>query len=315
MAEEKMIDLGKALAKQSSPLRLRLVFTCVIISILSSNAYSQSDSSGSSFFPLEVGNIWRYQEGPDSSSYYQTKLTRDSAFGTTHYLFYDNSNKPTYKVDSALNVTFSPFVPASAWTKYRLAAKKGDVWTAFIGPYGGRVAARLDSVYWDIVAGSYTEVKGIGYYTQGADTTNFSVWLYSDYLAAGYGFYMNIADAEQSPNDFLVGAFIDGIAYGNVTGVSSQPNNRITLGYKLYPAYPNPFNPSTTISFDLPSRSYVTLKMFDILGREVSTIVSEELQAGNYARQWNAANMDSGVFFYRLQAGTYTETRKLLLLK
>jgi hypothetical protein len=180
MVEEKLIDLGIILGKHSGSLLLMRVFTCAMISILSSNAYSQSDSSGGSFFPFKVGNIWRYQEGPDSSSYYQTKLTRDSVSGATHYLFYDNADKPTYKVDSALNVTYSPFVPASAWTKYRLAAKKGDVWTAFIGPYGGRVAARLDSIYWDIVAGRYTEVKGIGYYTQGSDTTNFSVWLYSD---------------------------------------------------------------------------------------------------------------------------------------
>ncbi len=87
--------------------------------------------------------------------------------------------------------------------------------------------------------------------------------------------------------------------------------------------YPNPFNPTTTISFDLPSRSFVSLKVFDLLGREVSTIVSGELQAGTYTRQWNAANMSSGIYFYRLvakaipsgQAGTFIETKKLLLLK
>jgi hypothetical protein len=57
------------------------------------------------------------------------------------------------------------------------------------------------------------------------------------------------------------------------------------------------------------------LKVYDILGREVSTLVSGEMQAGNYTRQWNAENMPSGVYFYRLQAGTYSETKKLLLLR
>jgi photosystem II stability/assembly factor-like uncharacterized protein len=86
-------------------------------------------------------------------------------------------------------------------------------------------------------------------------------------------------------------------------------------GYTLAQNYPNPFNPTTTISFEIPSLSFVSLKVFDILGREVSTIVSEELQAGTYTRQWNAANMASGVYFYRLHAGTYSQTKQLLLLR
>ncbi len=91
--------------------------------------------------------------------------------------------------------------------------------------------------------------------------------------------------------------------------------NEIPEMYSLTQNYPNPFNPSTTISFDLPSRSYVTLKVFDIIGREVSTIVSGEFQAGSYTRQWNAAKMASGVYFYRLTAGNFVNTKKLLLLK
>lgn len=79
--------------------------------------------------------------------------------------------------------------------------------------------------------------------------------------------------------------------------------------------YPNPFNPTTTISFDIPLRSFVSLKVFDMLGREVSTIISGELGAGTYTWQWDAANMPSGIYFYRLQAGTYGQTKKFILLK
>jgi hypothetical protein len=74
-------------------------------------------------------------------------------------------------------------------------------------------------------------------------------------------------------------------------------------------------NPSTTISFSLPSQSFVSLKIYDVLGREVATIVSEELPAGTYSRQWNAGKMSSGVYFYRLQAGSFTQTKRLVLLK
>jgi hypothetical protein len=85
--------------------------------------------------------------------------------------------------------------------------------------------------------------------------------------------------------------------------------------YVLSQNYPNPFNPSTTISFTLPLRSFVSLKVFDLLGRGVATIVSDELSAGTYTRQWNAANISSGIYFYRLQAGKYVETKRLILLK
>jgi len=83
----------------------------------------------------------------------------------------------------------------------------------------------------------------------------------------------------------------------------------------LHSAYPNPFNPSTTISFNLPSKSYVLLKVFDIMGREVTTLINEELTAGNYHRQWDASNVSSGVYFYRLQCGSFIQTKKLILLR
>jgi hypothetical protein len=89
----------------------------------------------------------------------------------------------------------------------------------------------------------------------------------------------------------------------------------VPLIFALQQNYPNPFNPATTISFTLPSRSYVLLKVFDLIGREITTIFSEEMSAGTYSKRWNADNMSSGIYFYRLQTGTFTETKKLILLK
>jgi outer membrane protein assembly factor BamB len=85
--------------------------------------------------------------------------------------------------------------------------------------------------------------------------------------------------------------------------------------FALAPNFPNPFNPRTTITFSLPSQLLVTLKVFDALGREVSTLVSEELPAGTHTRQWNAADLPSGIYFYRLHAGSFSDTKKLLLVK
>jgi hypothetical protein len=99
--------------------------------------------------------------------------------------------------------------------------------------------------------------------------------------------------------------------------VSVKDNtHQVTLErFKLNQNYPNPFNPSTTVSFSLPSKSFVSLKVFDILGREVATLVSEEMSAGTHVRQWNAEYISSGIYFYRLQAGLFTETKKLILLR
>jgi hypothetical protein len=89
----------------------------------------------------------------------------------------------------------------------------------------------------------------------------------------------------------------------------------VPQAFTLLQNYPNPFNPSTTIAFSLPSQSFVSLKVFDVLGREVATIVSEEMAAGTYSRRWNATKLSSGIYFYRLQAGSNTQMKKLILLK
>jgi photosystem II stability/assembly factor-like uncharacterized protein len=79
--------------------------------------------------------------------------------------------------------------------------------------------------------------------------------------------------------------------------------------------YPNPFNPSTIISFKLPEQTNVELKVYDVLGNEVATLVNELKPAGNYEAEWNASNLPSGVYIYKLRAGTYTQMKKMLLLK
>jgi hypothetical protein len=129
-------------------------------------------------------------------------------------------------------------------------------------------------------------------------------------LLEGYLYYWRV----QAKNMTGVGPWSAAQSFNTVlTGVKEagvQPTE-----YSLSQNYPNPFNPSTTFTFSLAARSFVSLKVFDVMGRDVATIVSENLDAGNYSRQWNAAAMTGGVYFYRLQAGTFTETKSLILLK
>jgi hypothetical protein len=91
--------------------------------------------------------------------------------------------------------------------------------------------------------------------------------------------------------------------------------NEIPEGFALLQNYPNPFNPVTTIEFDLPKSSHVSLKIFNILGEEVATVVSDRLSAGSHSYEWDASNLASGVYLYRLQAGNYVQTRKMILMR
>ncbi|MCE1164965.1 MAG: T9SS type A sorting domain-containing protein [Bacteroidetes bacterium] len=85
--------------------------------------------------------------------------------------------------------------------------------------------------------------------------------------------------------------------------------------YKLYGNYPNPFNPSTVIKFDIPEDTKVSLKIYDISGRELASVKKEFLKAGSYSFEWNASVYSSGVYFYRLQTDRFTDTGKMILIK
>jgi len=83
----------------------------------------------------------------------------------------------------------------------------------------------------------------------------------------------------------------------------------------LYQNYPNPFNPVTKIMYDVSRQSFITIRIYDILGREAAVLVNETKQQGSYEVSWDASNFPSGVYFYELQAGTFTERKKMVLIK
>ena len=85
--------------------------------------------------------------------------------------------------------------------------------------------------------------------------------------------------------------------------------------YTLFQNYPNPFNPTTTINYSIPRTSLVTIKVYDVLGREIETLVNDEKHIGNYKVEFNASKLASGIYFYKMQAGDFSETKKLILLK
>lgn len=107
---------------------------------------------------------------------------------------------------------------------------------------------------------------------------------------------------------------ITGTICGHSIGINPIASE-IPNSYNLYQNFPNPFNPSTKMKFDLPKSSMVTLIIYDILGTELSTLVNEQLKPGTYEVEWDASNSPSGVYFYKLNTTDYAETRKMVLIK
>ena len=104
------------------------------------------------------------------------------------------------------------------------------------------------------------------------------------------------------------------IDYDFITGVNNNVTS-IANDYSLSQNYPNPFNPSTKIAYSIPTNGLVTLKIYNILGKEVQTLVSEVKSAGSYEVSFNAASLSSGVYFYKLESGDFIDTKKMFLLK
>jgi hypothetical protein len=107
------------------------------------------------------------------------------------------------------------------------------------------------------------------------------------------------------------------ITYAQVIGVTG--NHNVPNQFHLYQNYPNPFNPVTKIKFSIPQgtgkEQSVNLKIYDILGREVAVLINQEMRPGSYLVEWNAINFASGIYFYRLEAGQFAETKKMVLVK
>ena len=144
--------------------------------------------------------------------------------------------------------------------------------------------------------------------TKATTGTQYFVQVWSLSIPSGY-------TASPAEDTVTLNANVTGIDFVLAGATGVDESRHPTSMFRLHQNYPNPFNPSTNISFYVPSRSFVSLKVFDILGSEVATLVSEEMPPGEYSRQWNAAGLTSGVYFYRITAGLFSDVKKLVLMK
>jgi len=139
-------------------------------------------------------------------------------------------------------------------------------------------------------------------------------------ISSGLDLEKSIYSFHQDKNGFIYAGSYGGGLYISRDSVTNVNENQINVTeFNLYQNYPNPFNPNTKISWQTPVSSFITLKVYDVLGNEVATLVDEYKPAGKYEVEFNPSssikNLASGIYFYRIQAGSFAQTKKMMVLK
>ncbi|MCS6989000.1 MAG: T9SS type A sorting domain-containing protein [Chloroherpetonaceae bacterium] len=232
-----------------------------------------------------------------------------------------------------LSSTTAPFnVVAPFWDDLFFHAGQSNVTTATLGTAPNRVFVIQ---YNNVGRFPATSAWRLNFQTRFYETTNIIEFVYggttpgtetfsaSIGLKGATGGAGNFVDATtgstttannsiaQFPQRGLMYRLIPGPPGFSGAGVVKTPPKE----FKLEQNYPNPFNPTTTIQFAVPTVSDVTLEVFNVLGQKVATLVNQRMEAGIHSVQFNAANLSSGAYFYRLRAGSFTQTKKMLLVK
>ncbi len=229
-------------------------------------------------------------------------------FDGTNWIEYPIPGYPDYgsrylAIDSIGNVWITTYGKG-------LAKFNGSNWTFYNSSNSGIPSNYLDHITIDQTGNIWLGVGGV---------TKFDGTNWTNYFSSNSGLpdnHINGISTDQNGNKWIATA--NGLAIFNEGGVVSVEENKnifISEGFLISQNYPNPFNPSTKINYQLPVAGNVTLKVYDVLGNEIATLVNEEKPAGSFEIEFKANYLPSGVYFYQLKAGDYVETKKMILLK
>ncbi|MBE2216949.1 MAG: T9SS type A sorting domain-containing protein [Ignavibacteria bacterium] len=295
----------------------------VILTIIISGALTQVftlDTAATKYYPVAVGNVWTYGHfATNGPSYrYQEKITGTIITnGHLYYIFtYNRIGFPQSvsfkRIDSLRNnILIYSANSGCSWlynevTGDSLSARKGD--SSLVGCSS---FYRADTIT--------KSLFGIPRKTKKFSFTYFEGGLTRE-LTREFGFTYEYSSGHTNQSyDYLIGCVIDGTLYGDTSmlvGVN-QINFEVPEKFQLSQNYPNPFNPITKINFAISGTSVAQtfLSVYDALGREVTSLVNQRLNPGTYEVSWDASAYPSGVYYYKLESGSFTETKKMVLLK
>jgi hypothetical protein len=284
-------------------------FVPLFIAVLCQSVCSQFS------YPLDSGNVWEYWDAypPPYVKMYTKTAIRDTTLsnGKTYTLLQrDDHLYPEYqRLDGTTVFQYNAFFEDER-ILFDFSKSVGDTVTVQYGNADSMITTvEHDGIY--PVFGIPRRV--IIYFERGLHVTMFVRY----FVADGIGLIKMIVEAGEGIE--LQGAIIKNITYGMI---SSTPlgSDFLPQKYVLFTNYPNPFNPSTTISYNIPTRSSVSLTVFNSLGQCIATIKEGTHEAGTYVQIFDASTLPSGIYFYRLQATsfagkTFTESKKMLYIR
>ena len=282
-----------------------------LINGISYGGISSDSAVANEYYPLATGNEWFYRAvglpTADSTISRTVRVVGDT-------LFPDGLRYSVLDQEDVMGARLIRTDSASIFYRYggrdqrvfRIDAEIGDTVLINWGPY---LTAKLASIDTAFVLGERVrvltfELEGLGFAIVRlcAKFGPLTEWRYSD-----------PPPPWPEWGKELVGCTIDGARYGHTLDVIEA----LSAGrsFRLHQNYPNPFNPTTRIQFTIVNRRLTIVKVYDVLGRDVATLVNEVKEPGTYTVQFDGAGLSSGVYLYRLHAGDFIQTRKLLLMR
>jgi hypothetical protein len=288
--------------------------TFILLTVFCSLCFGQSQVKSDKapdpmyYYPYHLGDIWQYYEGP-AGILTVRKITRiDTLSPKIHLIYYNNNPLASTKVDLDSNIIFEYLDHWVPWFKLGLPLKSYWMrdslsiaqWAFFYEEDSNEIFGReiMQRVYYSwshVPFGDTTALAGA-----------------AEFLAAGIGVWLTEWEGGQIK---LIGCIIDGIQYGIILNAEDESNTLLPEHFSLSQNYPNPFNPETVIRFSLPVAGYTKGVVYDVLGKEVTTLLNGDMSAGNHEVRFNAIDLSSGVYFFRLESGNFSSAIKMVVGK
>jgi len=276
-----------------------LVFLFVVGFI--SNSFSQP-SNDSSFYPLKINFEWKY----DSDFFSRSERIVDTVRinGSTYFALTSDDYAIVFLLREINNQIFIyNMQDSSEYLLFDFTADVGESWELpvdFACTYGTEItlAGKMDTVTTPL--GTYFNCYHFNHLT-GCDDAG----IYETWFAKGVGKVKFIEIFFAGSFDFLLSDFITSI----------DNSTQKDYSYKLYQNYPNPFNPLTNIDFSVPNAGKVMIRVFDLLGKEIATLLDEYKQSGKYRITFDGTNLPSGIYFYKIITNNFSSTKKMVLIK
>lgn len=262
------------------------------------------------FFPHHEGDIWEYWRWDAPPE--QNIITSDSLSADGKYYLETTMFGPVIVDTTSFEVFFRP--DNHKW--FRLDADSGTTFTVYAeidsNGQGYRISGTIGEIYQDFIFGQLVTVKRFDYYLKGIGDPD-SLWSHSYHLAMDFGLVLQEADLQ--PYDRLVkGAIINNVRWGDVTSINKL-EIALPPDFVLHQNSPNPFNPTTIISYEIKNLTHVKLAIYDLLGREIQLLVDKTQLPGSYYIEFNAESLSSGMYVYRLATPGKSTSRRMLIIR